>query len=156
MVDQTKLSFLKNDFLQLLKKLKGDEKPQWGVLNPQQMIEHFGESVMLASGRVHIPLITPTEKVPAMKAFVMSDKEFKPLTKNPVMKDVPSPVKFDNIETAILKLEKAISVFEETWKAKWESDYILNPFFGELNFEEQVQLLYKHARHHLKQFGLID
>ncbi|HNR19929.1 MAG TPA: hypothetical protein PKN75_03905 [Bacteroidia bacterium] len=156
MVDQTKLSFLKSNFPQLLRKLKGDEKPQWGVLNPQQMIEHFGESVMLASGRVQIPLMADKEKLPALKAFVMSDKEFKPGTKNPIMKDVPAPVKFDSIETAIQKLEKAISIFDETWKIKSESDYILNPFFGELNFEEQVQLLHKHARHHLKQFGLIE
>lgn len=156
MVDQAKLSFLKKDFPQLLRKLKGDEKPQWGVLNPQQMIEHFGESVMLASGRVNIPLMTPAEKLPAMKAFVMSDKEFKPGTKNPVMNDIPAPPKFDNIETAIQKLEKAIGIFEETWKTKQETEYILNPFFGELNFEEQVQLLYKHSRHHLKQFNLIN
>lgn len=156
MVDQAKLSFLKKDFPQLLRKLKGDEKPQWGVLNPQQMIEHFGESVMLASGRVNIPLMTPAEKLPAMKAFVMSDKEFKPGTKNPIMKDIPAPPKFDNIETAIQKLEKAIDIFENTWKTKQETDYILNPFFGELNFEEQVQLLYKHSRHHLKQFNLIE
>lgn len=155
MVDQAKLSFLKKDFPQLLRKLKGDDKPLWGVLNPQQMIEHFGESVMLASGRVNIPLMTPAEKLPAMKAFIMSDKEFKPGTKNPVMKDIPASPKFDNIETAIQKLENAIEIFENTWKTKQETDYILNPFFGELNFEEQVQLLYKHALHHLKQFGLI-
>ena len=28
-----------------------------------------------------------------------------------------------------------------------------NPFFGDLNFEQSVQLLYKHALHHLRQFG---
>jgi hypothetical protein len=30
-----------------------------------------------------------------------------------------------------------------------------NPFFGDLNFEENVHLLYKHALHHLKQFGVM-
>ena len=29
-----------------------------------------------------------------------------------------------------------------------------NPFFGDLNFEQNVQLLYKHALHHLRQFGV--
>jgi hypothetical protein len=29
-----------------------------------------------------------------------------------------------------------------------------NPFFGDLNFDQNVQLLYKHALHHLKQFGV--
>jgi len=31
---------------------------------------------------------------------------------------------------------------------------IRNPFFGDLNFEQNVALLYKHAVHHLKQFGI--
>jgi hypothetical protein len=30
-----------------------------------------------------------------------------------------------------------------------------SPFFGELNFEEQVHLLHKHAMHHARQFGLM-
>jgi hypothetical protein len=29
-----------------------------------------------------------------------------------------------------------------------------NPFFGDLNFEQNVQLLYKHSLHHLRQFGV--
>ena len=32
----------------------------------------------------------------------------------------------------------------------------LNPIFGELDFNGNVQLLYKHALHHLRQFGRID
>ncbi|MFI5186978.1 MAG: DUF1569 domain-containing protein [Chitinophagales bacterium] len=30
----------------------------------------------------------------------------------------------------------------------------LHPAFGELNFEEWVQLHHKHVKHHLKQFGI--
>jgi len=33
---------------------------------------------------------------------------------------------------------------------------LMNPMFGELNYEQQISILYKHTRHHLKQFGLID
>jgi hypothetical protein len=29
-----------------------------------------------------------------------------------------------------------------------------NPFFGNLDYAEQVQLLHKHALHHLRQFGI--
>jgi hypothetical protein len=29
-----------------------------------------------------------------------------------------------------------------------------NPIFGDLNYEQNVRLLYKHALHHLRQFGL--
>ena len=30
----------------------------------------------------------------------------------------------------------------------------INPVFGELDFDSNIQLLYKHALHHLKQFGI--
>jgi hypothetical protein len=30
-----------------------------------------------------------------------------------------------------------------------------NPFYGDLNYEQNVQLLHKHALHHLKQFGVV-
>jgi hypothetical protein len=30
-----------------------------------------------------------------------------------------------------------------------------NPFFGDLNFAENVHLLHKHALHHLRQFGVV-
>ena len=35
-----KAEFLKNDYIPLLKKLKGDEKGNFGKLSPQGMIEH--------------------------------------------------------------------------------------------------------------------
>ena len=31
-----------------------------------------------------------------------------------------------------------------------------NPIFGDLDFAANVQLLHKHALHHLRQFGLVD
>jgi len=31
---------------------------------------------------------------------------------------------------------------------------LMTAFFGELNYEEWLHLFYKHAMHHLKQFGL--
>jgi hypothetical protein len=37
-----------------------------------------------------------------------------------------------------------------------ESKLVMNPFFGELNFEQQVRLLHKHAMHHARQFGWVD
>jgi len=39
----------------------------------------------------------------------------------------------------------------------FENDHNLvtrNPLFGDLNFEQNVQLLHKHALHHLRQFGV--
>ena len=154
MVNEQKLNFLKTDFIQHLQKLKGDEKPEWGIMNPQQMVEHMGESVLAATGIMDLKIITPEEKLSAMKAFIMSEKDFKPNTKNALMGETPVPVKFPDMATAIGKLQSAVTKMEAHYKydpLKTES----NPFFGKLNLEEQTQLLHKHALHHLRQFRLI-
>jgi hypothetical protein len=33
---------------------------------------------------------------------------------------------------------------------------ILHPYFGQLNKEMNLQAVYKHALHHLKQFGVLS
>ena len=55
---------------------------------------------------------------------------------------------------ALTELESEINHF---FKVYSENPLLrtINPFFGNLNFEEQVQLLHKHATHHARQFGLI-
>jgi hypothetical protein len=152
---QEKLNYLKTEFPAHLAKLTGDETPLWGVMNAQQMVEHMGAAFIGATGKMNFKVMTPAEQLPAFKSFLMSDKEFKPNTKNALMSETPEPVRFDTLETAIEKLKKAIAAFEEFYVQHPEAKNI-NPFFGELNFKEQTQLLHKHARHHLRQFRLID
>ncbi len=154
MTNREKLEFLKRDFIACLKKLKGNEKPVWGVMDAQQMIEHMGEAFIAATGALNLNLMAPIEKVEAMLAFVMSEKEFKPNTKNVLMGETPAPHKFASMEEAVLKLEKAVLRFEKHYQTHQEKKE-MNPFFGPLNFEQQTQLLHKHAMHHLKQFELI-
>jgi hypothetical protein len=49
-------------------------------------------------------------------------------------------------------LEKDINHFVTVFE--YEPDLrILNPFFGNLNMDEWIHLLHKHAMHHLRQFN---
>jgi len=153
-MDNNKLNFLVNDFPALLKQLKGDEKGQWGVMNAQQMIEHMSDSIKIANGKDPMKLHVPVEQVPAMKSFMMSDKEFRPNTKNALMSETPSSIRNRSIQDSVQELEKELADFVDYFQ-KNTSQTLTNPFFGELNFEEWVHLLDKHARHHLKQFNLL-
>jgi hypothetical protein len=56
---------------------------------------------------------------------------------------------------SISELEDEIQAFFTYYKTKPEA-VVMNPFFGELNYEKWVALLYKHCLHHAKQFGLIQ
>jgi len=70
------------------------------------------------------------------------------------MPEVPTPVKNRSAEEAITELQLEINDFFSSFeKEKFQTTR--NPFFGDLNYEENVQLLFKHALHHLKQFGIV-
>jgi predicted DNA-binding protein with PD1-like motif len=62
-------------------------------------------------------------------------------------------LKCHTVQAAIGKLQEELIHFFEVFE-KNTSLTSLNPFFGVLNFEENIQLLHKHALHHLKQFGV--
>ncbi len=151
---EEKLRFLKADFTSLLGQIPSDTLPAWGKMSLQQMIEHFADAVKVASGKIAITqLITPAENLPKMHAFLMSDTPFKENIANPLMPEVPAPVRSKSIDTAIADLKKELYFFFTVFEKKGQQQ-TRNPFFGDLNFEENVQLLYKHALHHLRQFGL--
>lgn len=150
-----KEKFLKEDLIQLVKKLSGEEKPKWGKLSAQGMIEHMTDSIGIGWGRLKYPMYTSPENLPKSKAFMMSDKPFKENTPNPYMGDNPPPLRNSTIQDAIKELEQEIQNFIQYHK-NHPGIIIQNPFFGDLNYEEWLHLLNKHFRHHLKQFGLLD
>ena len=148
-----KENFFKEDYVPLLRKLNGNEKGNWGVLSAQGMVEHMSESIAVASMRIVHALHTPPEKVEKMKSFALSEHEFRPNTKNALMTDEAAPLRHNNMNEALQELQMEINEFLEFYKQKPEYK-VLNPFFGDLNYEEWLHLLHKHALHHLKQFNL--
>jgi hypothetical protein len=147
-----KENFLRTKFIAHLQQLKADEPQRWGKMNVQQMIEHFTDSVMSASGKLKLPVVTPPEKMERLREFLLSEKPFKENTKSPVMPEEPMPLRKHTMQAAIGKLKEELIYFFEFFE-KNPGYKTINPVFGELNFEQNVQLLYKHALHHLKQFG---
>ena len=146
--------FLKKSFVSLLHQIPSDRPPVWGKMSLQQMIEHFTDAVRTASGKL-IPkkVFTKEEDLPKMQAFLKSDKPFRENTPNPLMPEVPAPVRNQSIATAMSELQEEIDYFFDVFGANKQL-YTTNPFFGNLDYEMNLQLLYKHAVHHLKQFGM--
>ena|SRR5438309_8678545 len=153
-MDTAKAHFLKKDFIPLLKSIPEDAAPRWGKMAPQQMVEHFTESVRIAAGTFpDVPHLTPAENLPKMQAFLMSDKPFRENTQNPMVPETPAPVRHASMAEALNELQNTLDDFFQAFYGN-EKFTTHNPFFGELNFEMNVQLLYKHAVHHLRQFGV--
>lgn len=145
--------FFKETYIPTLKKLNGNEVGVWGVLSPQGMIEHMTDSIGIAHGRIKQELQTPEPILEKVRSFALSDKEFKPNTKNSLMSDTPDPLRNSSISDAIAELENEINTFLAFYKTNPDQK-VLNPFFGEFDYEQWLHLLHKHAVHHLKQFNL--
>ena len=148
-----KEDFLKNDFISLLKKLKAEDKGQWGIMNAQQMIEHFADAVKNASGKLILPVLNEGERLQKSRDFLMSENPFKENTDNPLIPKEGIPHRQPDIQSAISKLQKELDYFFEAFEKNPDLK-TNNAFFGELDYKMNVQLLHKHALHHLRQFGL--
>jgi hypothetical protein len=149
-----KLSFITNTAPQLMLQLKSDAKGKWGVLNAQQMVEHLSDSVRIANGKRPEQLITPAEHLERVRGFMLSDKPFKENTKNVQMPDIPLPAVKSSMTEAVEELKIELQDFIKVFENK-ETETIMNPFFGALNFEEWTHLLNKHFEHHCRQFSLL-
>ncbi len=150
----TKEEFLKNDFIPLLGKLKPGQKGVWGVMDSQQMVEHFTDAVKNASGKLILPALTEGEQLEKMRSFLISEKPFRENIDNPLIPKEGIAHRQPDLQSAIHKLQSELDFFFEAFQ-KNTSLKTGNAFFGALDYEMNIQLLHKHAMHHLRQFGLV-
>ena len=148
-----KISYLIK-FPTMLSVLEPKAKGGWGKMNAQQMVEHMSYSFRLGSGRhpeksAHSPEITQKSY-----SFMMTEKPFRENTPNQLLPDEPPVVKHANMANALAELQSEVDHFFKVYSEN-PGLRVINPFFGNLNFEEQVQLLHKHSAHHARQFGLL-
>lgn len=151
---EEKAGFVRLQLVPLLHQIPSDTTPRWGKMTLQQMIEHFADSVKIASGKTLITdIITPEEHLQKYRGFLMSEKPFKENTVNPTLSEVPAPVRNPTLEEALLELKSEIDYFFSVFSED-NPGVTRHPVFGDLNYEQNVQLLHKHALHHLRQFGI--
>jgi hypothetical protein len=154
-MENQKEDFLQNRFVDLLRQIPSDMLPHWGKMSLQQMVEHFTDTLKIASGKSPQQKLYPhsPDQLEKAHAFLMSDKPFKENTPNPLLPEVPAPVRNKTLKEALNELQKEIDYFFALFS---NNEHLLTRhyYFGDLNYQMNVQLLYKHALHHLRQFGV--
>jgi hypothetical protein len=151
---EEKANFMRMFLISEICALKPDEKGLWGKMNAQQMIEHLGDAFRNYPEADHEKMRTPAEQLEKYRAFMMSEKPFRPDTVNPGLSSNPAPPRFKSFEESLDYLSESIEYFFSQFDDNPET-IIPNPVFGNLNYEEAVHLLYKHVTHHLIQFRII-
>lgn len=147
-----KENFLRSRLIPVLQRINPATVPQWGKMSFHQMVEHMVDVVRVANGQIIMELVTPPGKLPLYREFLMTEKPFKENTKSPVLPEEPLPLRSHTVQAAIGRLQEELIHFFQVFE-KNPAFKTLHPVFGELDFNENVQCLYKHSLHHLKQFG---
>ena len=124
------------------------------MMDAQQMVEHFTDAVKNASGKLILPGLTGGEKLAKMRLFLLSEEPFKENINNPLIPAEGIPHRQKDLPSAINKLQSELNYFFEVFQ-KNPGLKTGNAFFGELDYDMNIQLLHKHAWHHLRQFGLV-
>ena len=148
------MNLLINKYLELLNELEPQQKPLWGKMTPQHMVEHLILAVQMSNGKLKLECFNPSEKMPSLKRFLMSGQPMPKLFVNPVIGEDLRPLECLSFNEAIEKLKNEIDdhvlFFENNPGAK-----TVNVTFGELNRKEWTVFNEKHFIHHLSQFGLL-
>lgn len=148
-----KEQFLRRGFVSALRTIDPGTQPLFGKMNPQQMAEHMAAYIRLGYGNPVITDVFYTEDtLERVRHFIMSDKPFRDNTPNPMLGSTPGPCAFASYAEAVADVEQSVA---ELFRAFEQNSglTVASPFFGILDYPMTIQLLDKHARHHLRQFG---
>jgi hypothetical protein len=145
--------FLEIEAAIALRKLTPQTNSIFGKMNVLQMLEHLAEWISISSGELRYSLQTPASDLDKWKAFLMSEKEFRPNTPNSLISDIPKDATIVSVEEGADMVQLSIDKFFARFAGR-ENETELHPFFGPLNFDEWLVLNAKHIRHHMRQFGI--
>ncbi len=141
----------RNDLVNRLNKLTGEEKPLWGKMTVKQMMSHLVQAADL-----------PFKGMLPDKSNFVSRTFIKPLILYalPMPKEVKTSPEFNQQENGRKPQEfvddRAIVIdsINTLGRLPLDHDCLSHPMFGKMNAKEWGLIAHKHIDHHLKQFGV--
>lgn len=137
-----------------LYQLKPDATPLFGLMTAQHMVEHLAMAVGHSNGKMPQKLYTPTDKLPAMRKFLLSDKEFPVGVLSPITGANLLPLTKPDLAAAIEELNHELEKFHQYFQEHPTATPV-NAVFGPLTYDEWLIAHNKHFTHHFKQFALL-
>lgn len=142
------------EIIKLLENLDAGTEPLWGKMTAQHMVEHLVFALRISNAKLNVDCFIPKERWATMKKVLESNKPLPKNFINPVIGENLIPLEFSNIDESKENLKKEFFDFVKYF-ADNPGATLINPTFGELNFEEWKTFHLKHFTHHYQQFGLL-
>lgn len=150
-LNQLAVTANRKNLANLFLKLNADHKPRWGIMGPQQMVEHLIKQVSYTNGkRVPFCEVTEEQAQSAKQAYIYADQE---IPRNAILGGIPDPLIYPDLENADQQLMTELEDFDNYFKKSGMT--AIHGGFGAMNYEEWVFWHSKHFKHHLEQFSLI-
>jgi len=137
------------DLCERVARLRPEAKAQWGKFTAAQMLAHLNDAMRMATGE----LVVPSRKLP-IRFFPLKQII---LYAVPFPKGAPTaPQLLARCDGADLSTEQAeFRTIAERTAAKSALDaWPEHPAFGRMSHKAWGKLVFKHADHHLRQFGV--
>ena len=141
----------REELIRRINTLTPDAKPEWGKMNAEQMLSHLVQAGEL-----------PFEASAPDRSSFMSRNVIKHLvlTMVPIPKEVPTGPEMDQQRQGRppqgFEIDKAnaIESLHKLGTLSLDHKCLGHPFFGKMSVNQWCRLAYKHADHHLRQFGV--
>ncbi len=140
----------------ILNSLHPNQKPVFGLMTPQHMVEHLALVVEYSNGKQTSDLQKSVETAARWKqALIYSDYEMQPGVRAPFLpEDELIELKNSDLQTACDQLIQELNDFVNYFSDQPQKE-VIHPALGVLNFEEWKIFHNKHFAHHFRQFELI-
>lgn len=141
---------------EILSRLQLGDKPEFGAMTAQHMVEHLAFTVRFSNGKEPQQHHYPANREQKIKAFVIgTDKEMPTNFKSPVLPTDGLPtLKYTSLTDAVNNLKTELNKFDNYF-LKHPTNRPINPTMGELDYNEWVRFHNRHFTHHFKQFKLL-
>jgi hypothetical protein len=139
------------DICRRMESLTADAKPQWGRFNATEMLAHLNDAMRMAMGELPVQAKKtrlPIRYAPLKQLFVYT---------LPWPKGAPTaPELLSRGSSAEFAKEKAAfrDVVDRLAQKRADEQWPEHPAFGRLTYRAWGVLKFRHADHHLRQFGL--
>lgn len=147
-------TFFRRLLFDALAPLRKDARPHWGRMTAQQMVEHLAWAFELSTGHTQVGCPIPEAQRERLKAFLYNDRPTPREFANPVLTAGLPPLRHTDLAEAKASLRVEGDRFVQEGIAN-QAMVRTHPVFGPIGMEEWERSHFKHAYHHLLQFGLI-
>ena len=135
--------------------LREDAAPRWGRMTAREMVEHLSWVFEVSTGRASVECSVPGARRERFKAFLYDSTPMLREFRNPALTAGLPPLRHAGLDEARSALRREVDRFLDQCRDAPDVAHV-HPVFGPLGSEDWSRSHFKHAYHHLAQFGLVD